>query len=90
MKNWIEGIFAAIVVAWLGWVSWEIVEGKADSQDTIDITRLEGKVDVEIERSKILDSRGEEMDAKQWQYISDLKDRVKALEIKEGLHNHGS
>ena len=96
----VEGIVAGIFAVWLGWISWEVVNTKSDHnvEDRIHSAVLEltkaigtvsGNLNIEIERSRIIDNR-----QRGWlKFINDTalenKGRIIIIETKESIH-HGN
>ena len=98
-RTTIEGIIASVFVAWLAWSSWEIVNIKSDRnvEDQIhaavlaltkSIAAVNGNLNTEIERSKIIDNRQRDWLKATYELANHNKGRIITLEVKQ-QSDHG-
>ncbi len=88
-------VVTALLIGWIMWVSWELYQAKAADKMNTAIAALaqgindtDGKLDTEIERSKIKDDSTHSWLKATYELASHNKGRIIELEVKEKIR-HG-
>lgn len=89
-------VVTSLLILWIAWVSWELYNAKAaDKMNTAiaalaqGIGNVNGKLDTEIERSKIKDDSGFSWLRATSELANHNKGRIIELEVKERIQ-HGN